>query len=503
MKIKTILLCLSLLALTSACGKKDAPNDAETDGSTGSNDPTSTNYSPYQNIRGGAASGEKNFATLINKYAQGKAEPTPWAGFWWPYTGSGIASGQFSGGGSPAGKYDAARGGSTQAQSWEIKHHGPAVPKVEAWWGHCNGWTASAALLPEPREGVTVNGINFGIADIKALVTELGMSVNADFFGERTDVDDPNSPKYWDTVPNQFFLVLTNYMGRDKKAVLIDRYTGSQVWNQPMTGYQFEYPKPSDYIGASADAPNIYKINLTSTIWWADDGVQADIQSPPFNFEDSDAAVYQSRTLKMELWLDAPVVFDGAGKITSSGNLVVTRQGEFIAGGAWKMGEGFYVDAWPDYMWVPYGYLKPTDAEQDYVNPELDIEWIKAHILVPGGADDPSVTPGSIAPAPRPSGGFPTGSPWPGGGSGGGNNPVPNPTMTTTPWTSTPSIPDFPSIPSTPTFPDLGPISIPTFIPGNGGSSSSSESSWWDSGGSAGTSGNNGGSTSFPWPFAT
>src|SRR3954466_15013108 len=64
-------------------------------------------------FRGGAVQGEKNFAYLMNNYLEGKPEPTPWAGFWFPYTANGIAAGS---GGSPAGKYDAARGHKTNAQ---------------------------------------------------------------------------------------------------------------------------------------------------------------------------------------------------------------------------------------------------------------------------------------------------------------------------------------------------------------------------------------------------
>jgi hypothetical protein len=256
---------------------------------------------------------------------------------------------------------------------------------------------------------VTVNGVTFGIGDIKGLLTEAGMAANADFYGDRIDVDDPNNPKYWDTIADQYFLVLTNYVGKMKQPVLIDRYTGSQVWNQPLAGYKLEYPKPSDYLGASPEAPNVYRVLVTSTIWWLDDGVPPDVQTPPFDFENSDGAIYQSRELKMEVWVDAPIVFDSNGKIRSSGNVVVKREGEHLVGGAWRLGEGFFTDAWPDYMWVPYAISMPTDPEQDYVNPEVDLEWIKAHLLVPGGADDPSVTPVPIAPAPvpRPS------IPWP------------------------------------------------------------------------------------------
>jgi hypothetical protein len=50
------------------------------------------------------------------------------------------------------------------------------------------------------------------------------------------------------------WIVFTNYMGKLKLPVLLDRYTGEQVWNQPGVGYRCEYPKPSDSTG-KAPAP--------------------------------------------------------------------------------------------------------------------------------------------------------------------------------------------------------------------------------------------------------
>src|SRR5262249_22770095 len=86
----------------------------------------------------------------------------------------------------------------------------------------------------------------------------------------------------------------------------------------------------------------------------------------------------------------------------SSGNVVVTRKPgtDYFVGGAWRMGEGFYSsEGWPDYMWIPYSILKPSD----YANKDVDIDWIRDHILPPGGADDPTATSGPPPPSPRPS----------------------------------------------------------------------------------------------------
>jgi hypothetical protein len=264
------------------------------------------------------------------------------------------------------------------------------------------------------------------------------MEASSDFYGERMDDDNPNNPKYYDTVPDQYFLVLANYMGRLKQTVNIDRYTGYQIWNQPLAGYKFTYPKPEDYLGPDPHAPGVYRILVTSQIWWMNDGVPADVQTPEFDFPADDTDIIQSRVLKMEVWLDGPVVFDSSGKITDSGNVIVTRSGDLFAGGAWRMGDGYYVDAWPDYMWVPYSLVPPanrTDTDDPYGNPYIDIDWIRKHILVPGGADDPSVHPTSVpplphwSPSPEPSHGSNWPLPWPTPSSA----PEPQPTASASP----------------------------------------------------------------------
>src|SRR4051794_26975211 len=69
--------------------------------------------SPYRRGHEGNVMGVTNYAELINNYGTGKPKREPWAAHWWPYTANGIAAS--TSGGSPAGKYDAARGGTTHA----------------------------------------------------------------------------------------------------------------------------------------------------------------------------------------------------------------------------------------------------------------------------------------------------------------------------------------------------------------------------------------------------
>jgi len=432
-------------SLLTSCGSPQGLNSRITAPAPTEAPPTEPQ--PYKNFRGQDFHGEMNFATLINQYLSGKVEPTPWAGYFYPYVENGIANG-------PALKYDAARGGTTDAQTWELHYHSRMVPRVEPWWGHCNGWCVASSLFPQPTQPVTVNGVTFGIGDIKALLTEAGGSVIADFYGERVWVDDYESPKFWDTVPDQYFLVLTNYIGKLKQPVLIDRYTGAQVWNQPLAAYAFDYPTPSDYLGNTPETPNVYRILVKSRLFWTDDRVPGDIVSEPFSFDNWEGYGYFiHRDLAMEVWLDGPVNFDSAGKITSSGNVIVTRQDGYIAGGAWRMGDGFDLEAWPDYMWIPYQVIKPTNPDQDDSNPHVDIDWITAHLLVPGGADDTTVEPLPYA-TPAPSSNPPSYPPSnPSSYPASYPSSYPNPTYSSSPSSPTSSYPTYPSYPSNPSYP--------------------------------------------------
>lgn len=357
---------------------------------------------------------ERNFAILINNYASANAPTTPWVGSWWPYTSNGVAE-KTDGNLSPVGKYDAARGsctGEASAQAWEIRHHGSRAPNIRSWSGHCNGWSVAAALFPEPRTPKVVNGVGFTPAEQKGIVSEAAMLAHADMYGNRVyewDSGTTRERKLDDVTPNVMFLVLTNYSGKNREPVLLDQDTDSAVWNQPLAGYRYTYPKPEDVI--PHDGSNIHKVKLGVTIWWARDYTK-DLgrPTPDFNMNEPDPEFFESRDLTMELWLDGPIVFGADGKVTSSGNIVVTRDGEFLIGGAWTNGN--YARTNPDYMWVPFSLINMADPEnqrfdplQDDSNPKVDAVWVVEHILQ--GVDDPSLTPCKPEPAPNPT---PTGT---------------------------------------------------------------------------------------------
>jgi hypothetical protein len=309
---------------------------------------------------------ETNFAELINDFHLrfGKPGRQPWVGYSWPYIENGIASKKF-GNVSPAEKYDATHGGQTHAYDWETKYHGAHVHGAQNWWSHIGA--SASVLYPEPRKSVTVNGVTFTPSDIKALLVEASENTTSDFWGQRVDWrSDYSTSKFDDVSPDEYFLVLTHYMGKLKHGVVIDRYTGDQVANVPLAGYSFEYPAPSDYYGEDPKHPGQYIIHVVSTLWWAKDDVSADKLTSEFKGVADES--FARRVLEFNLWLDAPVIFDEYGNVKSSGNIIVRKEGDAVLGGEWLGDANDPVNGHPDFMWVPYtidSQVSPESTAED------------------------------------------------------------------------------------------------------------------------------------------
>jgi hypothetical protein len=403
--------------LIAGCGSGGASSPSDSTPSANSPNNPYANYNP-------TAGQQLKFATLINQYADGRPDHTPWANTYWPYnSGSkeGIATTTFASGGlSPAAKYDKAFGCGSQANAWEKVYHSPKPPNIKpvpvaSWYGHCNGWSASASLFKEPPESEVVNGVTFSRSDIKALMTEIGMLVDADYFGHPVEQFTNNDQRTIDDIyPDQALVVLTNYMGAHHYGINIDRYTGDEIWNQPLVAYKIDYPKPSDYLGADPAHPNVYKIQLTIHLWWADDSANPNDQTPDFDYQYNEP-YFAGRDFQAEIWLDGPVTFDGSGHITDSGNVVIVPQTGAPGGTSWYLGGTWLgqaatdnVDGHPDFMWVPYSYLDASDTSETGANAKLDANpyidhtWVINHFYK-NAPDDVGGTACGSAPQTHPS----------------------------------------------------------------------------------------------------
>lgn len=201
-----------------------------------------------------------------NSVAEKKAVSSriPYSGYWYPekrrnYNGNeynaAAKGGTHVGSPSPLEKYDRAfHGGQNKAVEWEIRNH-TRSPNAEGanWAGHCNGFAAASLRHREPDQSVTRGGVTFTAREIKALLAEVHMS--AKFYilgGNRCDGQrEENKPiergdradaevmgECEDVNPATFHLALTNWIGRQKHGLIMDRQLTDEVWNYPVYAYE-------------------------------------------------------------------------------------------------------------------------------------------------------------------------------------------------------------------------------------------------------------------------
>ncbi|MBF0542987.1 MAG: hypothetical protein HQM08_01070 [Candidatus Riflebacteria bacterium] len=213
------------------------------------------------------------FGTLFGEGgggAKGEITPAPWSGDWWARKNGYMVKGWANHSPSPLEKYDkyvqSRTGVNPGAWAWESNPNNCHYnPKAEGWEGHCNGWSASSLMEPEPKEPKTRNGITFDTSDQKALLAEMYMNTYCTFFGRRNwgrPQDDPN-----DIYPDQFHKLLLEYIGEKKGAMICDVSYDRQVWNYPLFKFESSW-RPAFFNGR--------KLKVTTTCYYADDGVRCD-----------------------------------------------------------------------------------------------------------------------------------------------------------------------------------------------------------------------------------
>jgi hypothetical protein len=365
--------------------------------------------------------GNQNFKYLFNKYGSAQPKNVPWAGSYWPYKEKGIANNFLYDLKrplpSPAEKFDKFLGGSSAAV-WERGSHScdnvgvPNKKECESWWGHCNGWAAAAIKEVEPGSAISKKmqggDVILNVADQKAFLTEMYMENNALFSGHTNKMEKTGSwifdskssigellmgegltnfDAFWDVTPRSFFLIFTNYVGIREIGVVIDRFTGNEVWNQPIAGYKMlpiraEDIRKPELLGGK----KLYPVLIRTNIFWANDNVHAnsisgpfDIRRAPENFLIGDFMYndsYTGRSLAFFLYFDSPL------KISSDGRFV-TNSGNIIGEGIWYHqsleGRKYYTEfdhTHPDFIWLPTNALSASSG--GIRNPSFSPDKIEA-----------------------------------------------------------------------------------------------------------------------------
>ncbi|MGE0615015.1 MAG: hypothetical protein AB7P04_05210 [Bacteriovoracia bacterium] len=357
-----------------------------------------------------------DFKALYNQHRFAQPQQTPWAGTYWPYGEDGLAWRYRAGENSPAEKYDLFARQGKKATLWEKREHAcSTLPKEEqegcrGWWGHCNAWSAAAIKEAEPRESRKVGDVQWNVGDQKALLTELWMESGSLFAGDTNKsvktgnwVTDANSPDarsltqsgqsnfeaFWDVVPRHFFMIFTNYVGILRTGVVIDRFTGDEVWNQPVVGYRFLPIRAQDIQKpvVGGNGRSVYPVSLRVKIFWGNDqDVEPDDVSSVFDIKKiSDeervesfgraGASYEGRLLKFDLHFDAPVVMTSPTEVQSAGRLV--------GSGIWEHQKNpaayarKFDETHPDFIWLPTSLYASHGSSNPYIQAKTVYDIVK------------------------------------------------------------------------------------------------------------------------------
>jgi hypothetical protein len=369
-----------------------------------------------------------DFTSLFNQHDRAaQPQQVPWAGSFYPFGQGGIAD-ESEQKPSYSEKYDQAfYAGSKLATDWEKLHHSCEHVDEELkkgckdWWGHCNAWSAAAIKEPEPRESLQTPNGTFSVGDQKAYLTELWMSSDALFAGATNkslktgdwiydpksqdsvalsdDEETTNHEAFWDVTPRAFFYILTNYIGVMGTSVVIDRFTGDEVWNQPLAGYRILPIRKEDRLEpVTRNGRTLYPVRLRMKIFWAHDGVRASHVTQGFDIkkttDDESIRVtwpnyveYEGRLLKFTLFFSAPVETNEAGT-------QVVSAGRIVGQGIWNHQESRSSrpdETHPDFIWMPTVLLQGGMGES---NPYIRADMV--HQLPRNRISQKPVEPASV-----------------------------------------------------------------------------------------------------------
>lgn len=353
-----------------------------------------------------------DFISLFNQHRTGQPNPVPWAGSYFAYRYDGTAMGVNSAGvrtGSATSSTPSAMmeykavfdvsGG----HEWEEQNHtcsmysGADRESCDAWWGHCNGWSGAAIREYEPRKPATINGSKISVAGQKGLLTEYYLEADYNFEGTTDksqttgawvkEIGTPSYRSFWDVTPRQFFLLLTNYIGVQQRGIIIDRFTGDQVWNQPMVGYRILPITSKEQKVKLENGTEISRYEMAMKIYWAEDGVHPGVLSDVFSIDkmgDSTSTAtgsehYSGRYLKFYLDFDKPLTITDSGRKVAGnarmvGNGVWYNQQLLLDGKVAEVDWGSLDQTHPDFVWV---VLNAAAESDNYRNPFLQMSHLR------------------------------------------------------------------------------------------------------------------------------
>jgi hypothetical protein len=185
------------------------------------------------------------------------ATTIPWSGSWLPIKSTYLF--QSDNGLAPLQKYDLynqkAHGAKTTAADFEKNDPYLYDPNALGWEGRCDAWATASILEPEPTRGVSLNGVDFTVGDLKALLIKTYETTHSlkQFGSNFTPGSDFN-----EMYPDQFHRAVQHEIFENHRLMVFDNDPTEQVWNTPLYRTMFEIED---------DAQDETVMHVTAYVW--------------------------------------------------------------------------------------------------------------------------------------------------------------------------------------------------------------------------------------------
>jgi hypothetical protein len=155
---------------------------------------------------------------------------TPWAAYWYPRRNKSM----YEAGDSPLRKLDqwlSSQGKNSKIVEWEENNFDGAAAE---WEGLCDAWAMASITTPEPKKDVTIDGVTFTPSDLKALTIKYYEGYKPKIYGRRYQGLAATDGLIQDLRPEAFHRIVEEYLGKQKKPIIIDEDPGPEIWSKPV-----------------------------------------------------------------------------------------------------------------------------------------------------------------------------------------------------------------------------------------------------------------------------
>ncbi len=155
---------------------------------------------------------------------------TPWAAYWYPRRNKSM----YEAGDAPLRKLDQwlnTQGKASKIVEWEENNFDIAAAE---WEGLCDAWAMASVMTPEPKKDLNIDGINFTPSDLKALTIKYFEGYKPKIYGRRYQGLAATDGLIQDLRPEAFHKLVEEYIGKQKKPIIIDEDPGPEIWSKPV-----------------------------------------------------------------------------------------------------------------------------------------------------------------------------------------------------------------------------------------------------------------------------